>query len=217
MSGPAPDCPKTLPQVLRHFARHHSPRVLFVLAPVAVAGRVHHGAFTPWDALVVAGIVAGWPFLEWLIHVFILHFRPLPVGGRVWDPKVSQKHRAHHLDPWREDLIFIPLHIYPLAVPLLIGLWLVALPLPLALTGLATTAVMALHYEWVHFLVHTRYVPRTPPYHSMWKHHRLHHMKNEQYWFGVTTRLGDKLLRTDGTTETVPTSETARTLGADAA
>jgi len=208
----ASECPKTLPQVLMTFGRHTSPRVLMVLATALVVLRVHHGHFSPWDLAVGLGLVLSWPAVEWLIHVFILHFRPLPLGARTWDPKVSRAHRAHHEDPWRADLIFVPLHTYVFTLPLIAGLWLLSLPLPLALTGLAATAVLALHYEWVHHLVHTRYVPKTAPYKAMWKHHRLHHMKNEQYWFGVTTRVADRLLATDGRREDVPTSATCRTL-----
>lgn len=210
--GPGADCPKTLPQVFARFSRHTSPRVLLALAPAAVALRIAHGGFTAWDAAVAAAVVLAWPALEWLIHVFVLHFRPLPIGGRVWDPKVSQKHRAHHEDPWRADLIFIPVHTYAFTLPLMVGLWLGGLPLSLGLTGLATTLVMSLHYEWVHHLVHTRYVPKSRRYHAMWKHHRLHHMKNERYWFGVTTHVADVVLATDGAPDAVPTSTTCRTV-----
>lgn len=213
MSGPRADCPKTLGQVFRRFSRHTSPRVLMALAPAAVAGRLAYGPLALEDGLVALAIVLVWPALEWLIHVFVLHFRPMQIGGRVWDPKVSAKHRAHHVDPWQADLIFIPVHTYLLTIPAMLGLWLGVFPLGLGLTGLACTLLMSLHYEWVHHLLHTRYVPKTARYHAMWRHHRLHHMKNEQYWFGVTTRIADRALATDGTPDSVPTSQTCRTLG----
>ena len=38
---------------------------------------------------------------------------------------------------------------------------------------------------------------------------------NERYWFGVTSTLGDHLLRTAPDHSTVPKSGTARTLGVD--
>lgn len=208
----AADSPKALTQVFWTFCGHKSPRILLLLAPMMVGLRLQHGPLGPWDAAVAAAVLLAWPAIEWLIHVFVLHFRPLPLGRRVWDPKVSRAHRAHHEDPWRAELIFVPLHTYLFTLPLIALLWLGALPLPLALTGLAVTALMALHYEWVHHLVHTRYVPKSRPYRAMWKHHRLHHMKNERYWFGVTTRVADRLLATDGEPDGVPTSTTCRTL-----
>ncbi len=211
-TGPGPECPKRMIDVVRVFFRHASPRILVVLAMVAVGIRVAHSAFDWQDLGIALGLVVAWPAVEWLIHVFLLHFRPLHVGGKVWDPKVSQAHRAHHREPWQANLIFVPLHTYFLSVPLITLLWLGPLPLTYGLTGLAATALLALHYEWVHHLLHTRYVPKTGMYKAMWKHHRLHHMKNEQYWFGVTTRFADKLLATDGRADHVPTSETCRSL-----
>ena len=83
----------------------------------------------------------------------------------------------------------------------------------LALTGIAGHLALSLHYEWVHFLVHTRVQPRTAYYQRLWKNHRRHHFKNEHYWFGVTMLGGDRLLRTSPDLATVATSNTARTLG----
>ena len=208
----AADAPKTLPAVLRRFVAYPSPRILLALAPVAVTARIAAGPFTLWDLGIALAVFAAWPAVEWCIHVFVLHFRPLPLGGRLWDPKVSQKHRAHHREPWRADLVFIPPHTFGFSIPLIGGLWALSGEPALALTGIASTLAMGLHYEWVHHLVHTRYVPKTRLYHHMWRPHRLHHMKNEQYWFGVTTRLADRVLATDGEPDAVPTSATARTI-----
>ena len=36
--------------------------------------------------------------------------------------------------------------------------------------------------------------PWPPP--CLWRNHRLHHCKNEHYWFGVTMLSGDRLLGT---------------------
>jgi sterol desaturase/sphingolipid hydroxylase (fatty acid hydroxylase superfamily) len=81
------------------------------------------------------------------------------------------------------------------------------------MTGLSTVYALTLHYEWVHFLVHTRYRPTSWPYDRLWRHHRLHHCKNEHYWFGVSMLGGDRLLRTAPSSSRVPTSATCRTLG----
>ena len=48
---------------------------------------------------------------------------------------------------------------------------------------------------------------------TVWRH-RLHHYKNEHYWFGVTSTVGDHLLGTTPEQSTVTKSATARTLGA---
>ena len=49
---------------------------------------------------------------------------------------------------------------------------------------------------------------------AIWRAHRLHHFKNEEYWFGVTNPAADMVLRTYPDPGTVPTSPTARDLAA---
>jgi sterol desaturase/sphingolipid hydroxylase (fatty acid hydroxylase superfamily) len=211
------DLPTTLPGALREFARHGSPRILMALAAGCAAARLLLGDFAPADLAIAAGIAALWPLQEWCIHVFILHYRPVSVFGRRWDFTVPQMHRAHHRDPWRLDLVFIPLQVY-LYTPAAIAaaLWLSPATLPRIATFLAAYFALSLHYEWVHYLVHTRYRPRSRLYARLWRNHRRHHFKNEHYWFGVTMLSGDRLLGTGPDTGDVPTSPTARTLGEEA-
>ena len=82
-----------------------------------------------------------------------------------------------------------------------------------AATGLLVSYLVLSAYEWCHFLIHTPYRPRGRYYRSIWRGHRLHHYKNEHYWFGVTSTVGDHLLRTAPDQTDVPKSNTARTLG----
>jgi sterol desaturase/sphingolipid hydroxylase (fatty acid hydroxylase superfamily) len=211
-----PELPGTLPGALREFARHASPRILAALALGFAAARLAVGAFSPWDLLSAAAVVVLWPVQEWLVHVGILHYRPRRVAGRTLDFLVPRKHRAHHRDPWRLDLVFIPLQVY-LGVPALLALvlWLAAASLPAALGALAVYFALSLNYEWIHFLIHTRYPPRRALYRRVWRNHLLHHFKNENYWYGVTMLGGDRLFGTAADPERVPTSATARTLGVE--
>jgi sterol desaturase/sphingolipid hydroxylase (fatty acid hydroxylase superfamily) len=82
------------------------------------------------------------------------------------------------------------------------------------LSGVVAGFVILAAYEWCHFLIHTAYRPRGRYYRLIWRNHRLHHFKNENYWFGVTSNLGDVALRTNPKQATVPKSQTARTLAA---
>src|SRR5439155_1152550 len=59
--------------------------------------------------------------------------------------------------------------------------------LGLGLTYLVAASAAGLSYEWVHFLVHSDYRPVTRAYRAVWNNHRLHHYKNEHYWFTVTS------------------------------
>jgi len=50
-------------------------------------------------------------------------------------------------------------------------------------------------------------------YQGLIRNHRLHHFKNEHYWYGVSMLAADRPLRTAPDPESVERSETARTLG----
>ena len=78
-------------------------------------------------------------------------------------------------------------------------------------SGVLTATVLTLVYEWVHFLIHTDYVPRHEVYRRLHRAHRLHHFRNERYWLGVTARTGDRVLGTNPRKEDVEVSVTAKT------
>jgi hypothetical protein len=208
-----PGGPETLGEAVPFFLRQASPRILLIGFALAATYRLMLGHWTVWDLLPPAIILAYWPINEWLIHVLILHFRPFPLFGRTVDFRVPRSHRAHHRDPWNLAILFIPIHSFVYSLPLLLGLAWVLTPTPeLAATAVAFYVAMSLHYEWVHFLAHTRYAPRTAYYDRVIRNHRLHHFKNEHYWFGVSMSGGDRLLRTAPRQDEVPISPTTRDL-----
>jgi Fatty acid hydroxylase len=211
--GPA-DTPTQLREALPVFVRHASPRLLLAAFAAAALGRVWLGGWSPWDLVPLMVIGVLWPLQEWLIHVFVLHAKPKRIGRFVFDGSVPRKHRAHHRDPWNYEILFIPFHSFSYALPLLAALCYALTPGPgLALTALAIYLLFAIHYEAVHFLIHTRVAPRGAYYRRLWRNHRLHHFKNERHWFGVTRLEADRLLGTAPVADEVPASETARTLG----
>ena len=208
----------TLGTAARIFARYPS---MWLLAPplAAVIGiRSWLGYWTWSDLIVAAAILALEPFTEWTTHVWLLHFKPKQVGRLRLDPFAARKHRAHHRDPKVIPLILIPKRIVGSSV--VVGaliFWLAAPSLRLALTGMATSWAMMLTYEWAHFLIHSAYRPKTWYYRYIWRAHRLHHFRNENYWFGVTVHAADHVLRTFPDKDAVEPSPTARTLGVELA
>jgi hypothetical protein len=207
--------PDRLRPALALFFRHASPRVLAALVAASLAARLALGRWSLSDLAVVAALVALWPLQEWLIHVLILHWRPKTLFGRTLDFEVPRLHRAHHRDPWRLELIFIPIHVF-LYVPLTVGaVVLLGLSQPqLVATGVAAYFALSLHYEWVHFMIHSAYRPRLGYYQRLARNHLLHHFRNEHYWFGVTMLQGDRLLGTAPDPGGVPRSATAMSLAA---
>jgi hypothetical protein len=215
LSPPASPPPDRLGPALAEFLRHASPRVLTALVAASLAARLWLSAWSLWDLAVAAGIFAFWPLQEWLIHVFILHYQPMRIFGRAVDFKVPKLHRAHHRDPWKLDLVFIPVHVFAF-VPLVVGgVALLGLSRPeLVATGALVYFALSLHYEWTHFMIHSLYRPRLAYYQRLARNHLLHHFRNEHYWFGVTMLSADGWLRTAPEPDAVPKSTTCLTLAA---
>ncbi|MEN4447678.1 sterol desaturase family protein [Mycobacterium sp. SM3041] len=208
----------TLGQAAREFWRHPTPWMILALVIGAVAARSVVGGLALrdlWAPLVLALL---FPFVEWVIHVFILHWRPRKLGPVTVDTLVARDHRRHHANPRDVDLVFIPTPTLPwliaaiVALPLGIGA-IVGAPVSATLSFIVVESLILMGYEWTHYLVHTDYKPRHRFYKAVWRNHRLHHFKNEHYWFSVTTSgTSDRVLGTYPDPTTVETSPTAKNL-----
>jgi hypothetical protein len=181
---------------------------------VALTLRIVVGDWQYTDALVPVAMLAVFPFFEWIVHVFVLHWRPRRVGPLTIDSLLARKHREHHVDPREVPLIFIPWPALLWILPVSVAIAVLAFPRPgLGLTFLVFVAVLGLGYEWCHYLIHSDYKPKTTAYRAIWKNHRQHHFKNEHYWFTVTSSgTADRVLGTYPDAATVPTSPTAKNL-----
>ena len=208
----------TLGQAAREFWRHPTPWMILTLVVGAAGARIVVGGLALrdlWAPLVLALL---FPFVEWVIHVFILHWRPRKLGRVTVDTLVARDHRRHHANPREIDLVFIPTPTLPwliaaiVALPLGIGA-LVGAPVSATLSFIVVESLILMGYEWTHYLVHTDYKPRHRFYKAVWRNHRLHHFKNEHYWFSITTSgTSDRVLGTYPDPATVETSPTAKNL-----
>ncbi|MCW2782771.1 MAG: putative rane protein [Marmoricola sp.] len=204
----------TLEATGRAFWRYPSPWMLTANLLALVVARVARGGWSLADAWAPLIFLALFPVLEWGIHVFILHWRPRKLAGITVDSLLAREHRAHHADPRDVPLVFIPWRALIWVIAVYDGLGLLLFPhVGQALTFLVTVAVVGLVYEWIHYLIHSDYKPRSRLYKAVWRNHRLHHYKNEHYWFSVTTSgTSDRLFGTHPDPETVAASKTARNL-----
>ena len=204
----------TLADAAREFLRHPTPWLLAGALLAAVVARAVVGDWRWSDAMLPLVVLAAFPFVEWVIHVVVLHWRPRRIAGFTLDPILARKHREHHVDPRIVKLIFIPLQslLGALASALIVAF--VFIPRTgLGLTFLVVTFTIGLVYEWTHYLVHTDYKAKTALYRKIWRNHRLHHFKNEHYWFGVSTPgTADRVLGTYPDPQSVPASPTAKNL-----
>ena len=206
----------TLRDAADEFRRHPTPWMIGGVLVAATAARIAVGDWQWTDALVPVVALAVFPFVEWVIHVSILHWRPRRVLGVTADSLLARKHREHHADPRDVPLVFIPWQTLVWLLPTLVAIAVFAFGrLGLGLTFLVTVAALGMVYEWTHFLVHSDYKPRSRSYRAVWRNHRHHHFKNEHYWFTVTTSgTADRVLGTCPDPADVPTSPTARSLHA---
>jgi hypothetical protein len=206
--------PPALRAAAREFASFTTARCLAAMVAVAAAVRVARGDWRWRDLVVAVVLVALQPFTEWVVHVVILHWRPREILGRHVDLKIGMLHRRHHQAPKDPKYIFIPMKAIRryavLDAVLLAPAWAYR---PSIATGVAVATALTLAYEWTHYLIHSDYQPRTRLYRGVWRAHRLHHFRNENYWYGVTSHVGDRVLRTYPAKDAVPLSPTATTLG----
>jgi hypothetical protein len=195
-----------------------------VLLPVVaiLAGlRLVIGDWGRGDVAVAAAVVVLTGFVEWFIHLFVLHAAP-----DAWTSRrlgTGSGHRQHHLDPPDLEWLLLPARDAAIFVVTLGG-WSAAWAAPLAwaiggniaastVTAVALAAIGLAHYEWTHLLTHAAYRPASRYYARLARNHRWHHYRNERYWLGVTSNLGDRALRTlPADRGDVPLSYTARTL-----
>ena len=203
----------TLRSHARRFAAHLTPWAIGGVFLAFVVARAVLGPLRWGDLIVAAGFFAVEPLIEWAVHSWVLHARPWRFLGRTLELSAAKGHRKHHEDPLDLSLVFVPGWVLVFFAPAITAGLFLLLPRHLAATLLASGAAALLAYEWTHYLIHTGYRPRSRYYRHLWRHHRLHHYRNEGYWFGVTTALGDVALGTCPRGGDAPVSPTARTLG----
>ncbi len=214
----------TLGATWRAFWRYPSPWMISAFVAAALTGRLVVGDWALGDVWAPLAFVAVFPFIEWTIHVFILHWRPRKVAGVYVDTLLARDHRRHHADPRDVPLVFVPwraliwvILVPGAALPLGIG-WLLGASLGGILSYMLTEAVALGLYEWTHYLIHSDYKPKSRAYKAIWRNHRLHHYKNEHYWFSITTSgTSDRVLGTYPVAADVPTSRTAKNLHGEVA
>ncbi|WP_157362237.1 sterol desaturase family protein [Haloechinothrix halophila] len=200
----------------REFWRHPSPWFIGTTLVGALVVRLFVGDWQLTDAILPVIMVAAFPFVEWIVHVVVLHWKPRTIGKVTLDPLVSRKHREHHTDPRDVPLVFIPWPVLAWLLPANTAIALFAFSrLGLGLTFLTALAAIGLVYEWTHYLIHSDYRPRSRIYRAIWRNHRLHHYKNEHYWFTVTTSgTADRVFGTYPKPGDISTSPTVKALHA---
>ncbi len=203
----------SLGEAFVEFTRWTSPRLIAPFFLASLVARVTVGGWSRVDLLLALGMILGQPLVEWSAHITLLHMKPVRVGRFTFDPIFARKHREHHADPRDMALTFLPTPVVVQLALLMAAVGLFVFPrIGLGLTFMSTIGLIGLVYEWTHYLVHTDYRPQRALYRLLWTHHRLHHYKNENYWFAFTSTYPDVVFRTAPDPVAVDTSPTVRDL-----
>jgi hypothetical protein len=175
------------------FLKHGSNVAIVAMSLLlAAAMGLHAVAFVPVAILIGALLF----FLtEYSTHRFLLHAPPLknPFVLRMQ----HRLHYDHHVEPERLDLLFLPPWFLFPALAIFVAVYFAIAHNVAVVAALVLGNLLGLlYYEWVHYVAHIPYRPRTPVGRWMKKYHLWHHFKNEHLWFGVTNPSMDFVWRT---------------------
>lgn len=197
---------------LRQFATYASPRFLVLQLGLALIARPFLGAPTWTDLAIVFAVLVYWPLQEWAAHKTLLHAKPRRVLGLKIDP--GWTHRYHHQHPENIGTALLPLRVVLAIAPIHLALWWLITPdLARMATGVAAFTAVTLVYEWIHYLTHTDYRPRSRYYAWIRRNHRMHHFRHEGYWYSFTAPFLDTLFGTGPHPADVLRSHDCRDLG----
>ncbi len=190
------------------FLRHGGVAALLV-GVVVEALAFLSGRIEPRLAMILLGALLFY-LSEYGMHRFAFHAPPLP-----WPPARKLQHRLHydhHVEPNRLDLLFLP--VWFLVPNLAVATSLVALLFGAepSLSALFGMMLAILHYEWVHYVAHIPYQPRTQFGRWLKQYHLRHHFISEKHWFGVSNPTLDGLFGTFHGPDAAEKSSTVRKL-----
>jgi 4-hydroxysphinganine ceramide fatty acyl 2-hydroxylase len=177
-------------EMVREFFRHGSNAMLVGGAAALLGAHVFGGPKQkPIPVAIGALLFFG---SEYSTHRFLLHAEPSQ--NEFVHGLQRRLHYDHHVDPAKLELLFLP----PWAL-------IPSMAFYGALYGLLTrdadtvasltfgNLLGLIYYEWVHYVAHIPYKPKTPYGRYIKKYHLWHHFKNEKLWFGVTNPSMDHL------------------------
>jgi len=184
--------------------------ILVVLIVASISWQVWTGLTWGVLAVFVFGMLT-FMFSEYLTHRFVFHLKP-PKNPFLLK-MLKRLHYDHHTDPNDLHLLFLPLwyslpnlSVLAIIFYFIVGSWGLTL-------GFASGLMMMLFlYEWKHYVAHRPIKPRTKFGKWVKKTHILHHFKNENFWYGVSTPFVDVLFGTLKNEKDVETSKTAKDL-----
>ena len=194
------------------FFRHGSNTVLVALAMALIAlFAAHVLALAPLSLIAVAAGALVFFGSEYTTHRFMFHAPPQ--RNAVVLKLQHRLHYDHHVTPDELGLLFLPVWFVIPVASLTFGIFYAITRDPSTSAAMLLGAVLGLfYYEWVHYVAHIPFVPKTRFGRWIKKYHLWHHFKNERLWFGVTNPSMDLVGRTYARVDEVERSGSTRIL-----
>lgn len=196
--------PTDIPSALQRFffGKDHGPKIIVLAVGILLQIRLGSslvftslsslealGPLTIIDLIAALSAIVFWWFQEHFMHRHMLHSKLQWIGKAI--------HELHHNKPYFSISIDPPsLIVGWFAVVFLI---LIALSpnFSIAISAMIGYSIAGLFYEWTHYVVHTRVVPKNPFFRRLRDHHMRHHLFDDSYWFAFTLPQIDNLFQTN--------------------
>ncbi|WP_242691187.1 sterol desaturase family protein [Cytobacillus praedii] len=150
-------------------------------------------------------------FTEYITHRFFFHLKT--PKNTFFLKLLKRLHYDHHKHPNDLHLLFLPLWYSVPNLLIAAGIFFIIVQSVVGTVSFISGIVlMLLIYEWKHYVAHRPINPKTKLGKWVKKTHILHHYKNENYWYGVSTPFVDVLFGTLKNEKEVETSQTAKDL-----
>lgn len=185
--------------VARFMLTRSGPCMLVLVLILCLLAKIFVYSIDLIDCLIVLFFLFFRSFLEWTIHSYLHHARPLPfLGWRVKTP-IYRMHIAHHRNPGDIDTFLFGGVSVLAATPILLltgSLFLGGMNRSLTLTFAFMLCLMI--HEVVHVVCHSPIFPRSKFMSRLVATHRKHHFINSRLWLGVSSPLADSSMGTKG-------------------
>ncbi|MEH7453541.1 sterol desaturase family protein [Gottfriedia acidiceleris] len=150
-------------------------------------------------------------FSEYVTHRFFFHIKA--PKNKLLLKFMKRIHYDHHTFPDDLKLLFLPIwYSIPNLGSLCIIYFLISKDLIQTIVFGSGLVFMLLVYEWKHYVAHRPIKPLTKVGRQIKKLHILHHFKNENFWYGVSTPIFDGIFGTLKDEKEVVTNNTAKAL-----
>lgn len=184
--------------------------ILLVLIIVSISAQLWNGITVVGVTVFAFGMIL-FIFSEYLSHRFLFHLKARK--DTFLFKLIKRLHYDHHTDPNNLHLLFLPLwYSIPNLSVLVVIFYLIVGNVWLTVAFAGGLKTMLFLYEWKHYVAHRPIKPKTKVGKNIKKLHILHHFKNENYWYGVSTSFVDVLFGTLKDEKEVETSKTAKDL-----